>query len=64
MGIVISALLLVAGCFFLESFFVMLFWGAIASWFDAPTISYVQSWVVTVFLSILGLFNSTASKIA
>ena len=62
MGTVLALLALAAGSFFLESFFVMLFWGSIASWFDAPTISYVQSLTITLFISVIQLFGYSASQ--
>lgn len=39
--------------FLIRSFLVMLFWGIVASWFDAPTVSYAQACLLVVFRGII-----------
>jgi len=54
MKIIVIAIPLAIGAFFLGAFFLMLIWGAIAGWFDFWTPTFKQACVLELALLTLG----------
>lgn len=48
--------ILLVPLFFLEAFVLMIGWGIISSWFNGPTISYVQAMMICVIMSGISLY--------
>ena len=50
--------------FFFGAWMLMLFWGSIASWYDAPTLSYINSvWATLgIWAAIVPLVAATLKK--